>query len=153
MYMRNVREEYKVEDDHTLLTHTDDGAYSIGNYLFLYFVFLLYSYSDSVVILERWGDFYTVQFDSANISAMTLSLHKLERSSIVVGPDSLALDICRNCVHNKISSYHPYSSYPLPGVYVKSYGYGKGLIWVHYNKGQLVGVKLTGLYYYIDSEI
>ena len=81
---------------------------------FVVTLYLSLSYSDSVVILERWGDFYTVQFDSANISAMTLSLHKLERSSIVVGPDSLALDICRNCVHNKISSYHPYSSYPLP---------------------------------------
>ena len=118
---------------------------------FVVTLYLSLSYSDSVVILERWGDFYTVQFDSANISAMTLSLHKLERSSIIVGPDSLALDICRNCVHNKISSYHPYSSYPLPGVYVKSYGYGKGLIWVHYNRRELVGVKLTGLCYSIQG--
>ena len=84
---------------------------------------------------------------------MTLSLHQLDRNSITVEPDSLALDICQSCVYNKMASYHPYSSYPLPGVYVKSYGYGKGLVWVHYNKGQLVGVKLTGLYHYIDIDI
>ena len=116
------------------------------------FVLTLYpslSYSDSVVILERWGDFYNVKFDSANISGMTLSLQQLDRNSITVEPDSLALDICQICVYNKMSTYHPYSSFPLPGVYVKSYGYGKGLIWVHYNKGQLVGVKLTGFYHYI----
>ena len=116
----------------------------MSNLSFFYFVFLLYSYSDSVVILERWGNFYNVMFDSANIPNMTLSLHQLDRNSISLEPDSLSIDICHICIHNKMSAYHPYSSFPLPGVYVKSYGYGTGLIWVHYNKGQLVGVKLTG---------
>ena len=126
---------------------------SLKNFHFVPTLSSSLSYSDSRVILERWGDFYDVKFDSANISAMTLGLHKLDRNSIIVKPDSLALDICRICVHNTMSTYHPYSSYPLPGVYVKSYGYGKGLVWVHYNKGQLVGVKLTGLYHYIDIDI
>ena len=113
---------------------------------FILTLYPTFSFTDSVVILERWGDFFNVKFDSANISARTLTLQQLDRNSITLQSDSLAaLGICNVCVHNKMSAYHPHSSHPLPGVYVKSYGYGKGLIWVHYNKGQLVGVKLTGL--------
>ena len=105
------------------------------------------SFSDSVVILERWGDFYNVSFDSVDISSRTLSLRQLDRNSITLQSDSLRLDFCRICVYKEMSSYHPYPSFPLPGVYVKSYGHGLGLIWVQYNnRGELVAVKLTGLY-------
>ena len=141
MYMKNVREGYKVKKDSSSIKHREQ---SLRDVQFVITFYPSFSYSDSVVILERWGDFYNVQFDSANIPNMTLSLHQLDRNSLSLETDSLTSDICQSCIHNKMSPYHPYSSYPLPGVYVKSYGYGMGLIWVHYNKGQLVGVKLTG---------
>ena len=72
------------------------------------------SFSDSVVILERWGDFYNVSFDSADISSMTLSLHQLDRKSITLQSDSLRLDFCRICVYKEMSSYHPYPSFLPP---------------------------------------
>ena len=39
----------------------------------------------------------------------------------------------------------PKKNYPLPGIYLKSYGYGFGLVLVEYDdQEKLVAIKLTG---------
>ena len=74
------------------------------------------------------------------------------RDSSWLSPDSLQLETGEVCVHIKMPTDHPHSSAPLPGVYVKSYGHGLGLIWVLYKDGQLIGIKLTGLQSVVDRK-
>ena len=108
------------------------------------------SYTDSLVLLEYEDDLYKMEFESASMSNLTLGLKRLGRDSYyrIPGPGggSVQLRTGELCVYSNMSSSHPQPSCPLPGLYVKSYGHGTGLISVHYNQGQLIGKKITGQY-------
>ena len=103
------------------------------------------SYTNSLVILEHGGELYNLKYEYTSISSMTVSLQRLTSDGFSwLSPDSLQLETGEVCVYIKMPSDHPHSNSPLPGVYVKSYGHGLGLIWVLYRDGQLIGMKLTG---------
>ena len=49
-------------------------------------------------------------------------------------------------MYKPCDGYHPQSSYPEPGIYLKSYGYGFGLVLVSYSSNKnMVAEKLTGI--------
>ena len=103
------------------------------------------SYTNSLVILKYRGDLYRMRLESASFTNLTLGLEKLERNSYTWDSAGvLQLESGESCVPHPTSTSQPYPSYPKSGVYVTTTGYRTGLASLHYNRGTIIGKKMTG---------
>eukprot|EP00092_Neocalanus_flemingeri_P005101 GFUD01005485.1.p1 GENE.GFUD01005485.1~~GFUD01005485.1.p1 ORF type:complete len:270 (+),score=62.97 GFUD01005485.1:41-850(+) len=102
------------------------------------------SFEEGLVIVKLGGHLYNVVPGFITISNMTMHL-KTIRAGDVQWKNNNIFELNQHIFSKVIISKEiPVPSYPEPGIYVKSYGYGINLIDVYYSSNDLVGMKLTG---------
>eukprot|EP00092_Neocalanus_flemingeri_P015252 GFUD01016482.1.p1 GENE.GFUD01016482.1~~GFUD01016482.1.p1 ORF type:complete len:307 (-),score=63.30 GFUD01016482.1:68-988(-) len=102
------------------------------------------SFQKGLLIIKLGGQFYTIDDSFITITNMTMPLKTLSPQD--VNWKNLESFEFKQREFSKviISKEAPDSSYPVPGIYVKSTSSGNDLVMVFYSSTNLVGMKLTG---------